>query len=88
MYGVTPIAKIVAFENAPPDNVFRYANAELLAPLLASERGAIRSCKAEISRKGTGITEPILKQITIKIVKRIFFLRSGIIQAFLIVLNN
>ena len=87
MYGVTPIAKSVAFEKAPPESVFRYASIELLS-LPTSLSGAIKSLSAPISKNGTGITEPILNTNTINSVKRIFFLKSGIAQAFLIVLNN
>ena len=83
MYGVTPIAKSVAFAKAPPDNVLRYASIVLpsLIPFIAV-------ASALISRNGTGITEPILNTMIIISVNKSFFLRSGIDQAFLIVFNN
>ena len=82
-----PIANRVAFENAPPESVFRYATMFVLASV-RSLLGRITSASTFVSRNGTGMTEPILNTTIIISVNKIFFLRSGIDHAFLITLNN
>ncbi len=87
MYGVIPIANSVAFENAPPESVFRYAI--IFEPAsVTSVAGAITCASTFESRNGTGITEPILKTMMIKSVNKSFLRRSGIDHAFFIILNN
>ena len=83
MYGVIDIANNVALANAPPDSISRYPSAE---PLPATV--SIKPLNASAFRKGTGMTEPILKMMMINSVNSNFFLRSGKAQAFRIVLNN
>ena len=79
------MANRVAWAKAPPDKVFKYANALALA---LSVTKPIRPASASMFRNGAGIVAPIRKTMMINRVNRIFFLKSGIFQAFCIVLNN
>ena len=79
MYGVILSANIVKLLNAPPENRLNRAK----SPVSLSNVCA----RISLSMPGTGICEPILKINSIARVKIIFFLRSGMFQAFATVLN-
>ena len=74
MYGVILIAKIVAFANAPPLIVLKKPNKEF--------ESDVKALRASVLSPGTGIIDPNLNTINKRIVYKIFFLRSGIFQAF------
>ena len=85
--GVMDMANRVTFSNAPPDIIFKKPSK--LFPAVVAESppimGAMSSANASRLRKGTGIAAPIRNTMMIIRVKRIFFLRSTIFHAFLMV---
>ena len=79
MYGVIESANIVKLLNAPPENRLNKANSPVSLSNVCD--------RTSLSMPGTGICAPIRKINSIAIVKMIFFLRSGIFQAFATVLS-
>ena len=71
MYGMIPIANRVNFLNAPPENVS--IKLQISLPNMVE--------RAAASIPGIGICAPIRNTRSIRNVKIIFFLRSGIFQA-------
>ena len=80
MYGVIVIAKIENLENAPPE--IKSINPAI--PLLAPD---IASFSVTVFTPGTVIKHPNLNNTIKSNVYKILFLTSGVLNAFLIVLN-